>query len=112
MIIQFGKLSYMHLIIIFLPIFREIPHYILEKRDKYNAFFLAFNDFLGLTCCGIIHLIVIKIGMRKINKKGKNKKQKKVELDLVKKDEDKISLGKKPVSVKQEILQSIQLSEK
>ena len=114
MFIQFGILNYKLLIILFLPFIRQIQKINYDKQEKAgNAFFRAFIDFSAFTTCGLIYLLTKNLAKPEIQKKDekekendRNKSQIKIELDI--KDSD--SQINKIVSLKEEIIQSIEAS--
>ena len=58
MIIQLGLFEYKHLFLLLFPIFRKIRNFIGPIIENKNPYYKSFNEFLSLTCCGFIHLII------------------------------------------------------
>ena len=114
MLIQLGILDYKFLIILILPFFREIQKIYYEKHDKAdNAFFIAFNEFSACTFCGFIYILtkyLTKVDNQKKKEKENEKNENKIELELKSKEKD--SQSNKMVSLKEEIIQSINISNK
>ena len=58
MFIQLGLFEYKHLFLLLFPIFRKIRNFIGPIIENKNPYYKSFNEFLSLTCCGFIHLII------------------------------------------------------
>ena len=74
MFIQLGKFSPKHLLLLLFPLFLKLRHFILPI-DETKRIFECFNDFLGLTLCGIIHLISKLFTRTKKNKDNNEQKE-------------------------------------
>ena len=57
MFIQLGKFSPKHLLLLLFPLFLKLRYLIIKENKNIKRIFKCFNDFLGLTLCGIIYLI-------------------------------------------------------
>ena len=79
MFIQLGKFSPKHLLLLLFPLFLKLRYFIIPINEN-KRIFKCFNDFLGLTLCGIIHLISKLFTRTKKNKD--NCEQKEFELIL------------------------------
>ena len=114
MLIQFGILDYKLIIILLVPFIRQIQKINYEKHDKAdNAFFKAFIDFSGFTFCGLIYILTKNLTKPEIEKKEEKENEQnkdQIELELESKNMD--SQIKRFVSLKEEIIQSIELSKK
>ena len=94
--IHFGKLNYYHIIIVIVPIIVQVQKYVINATEINNAFYNGFVDYLGMTLCGIIHLIIICCTKTK-NQKEYEKSEKKNNLELNeldKQSKDSNQLGK------------------
>ena len=114
MFIQFGILNYKLLIILLLPLIRQIQKINYEKHEKAgNAFFMAFIDFSAFTICGLIYLLTKNLAKPEIQKKEEKEKENDknknlIEMEFKRKDVD--SQIDRIISLKEEIIQSIQES--
>ena len=110
MFIQLGIIDYKFLIILILPFIRQIQRINYEKHDEVdNAFFVAFNEFSACTFCGLIYILTKYLTKIDDNQKKKEKENEKnndkIELELKEMDSQPIKM----VSLKEEIIQSINI---
>ena len=89
MLIEFGLFKYIHLIVFFFPVITEIKKVIITTTEINNLLYKIFNEYLCMSFCGIIYLIIIlftKTSKEKENQTYNNKI--KIQLDNLKNEND------------------------
>jgi len=96
MIIQLGLFDYKYLFLLLFPVFGKIINFIGPIIENKNPYYKSFNEFLSLTCCGFIHLI-IKCTIKPENKNQTIELQKSGQLNSINSSKDISELnGRKP----------------